>query len=53
MKLGETNLPNSFIKYFFDQYTFFNISAAIIDLITIVAIVLVVLITVYLNFIKK
>ena len=53
MKLGETNLPNSFIKYFFDQYTFLNLSAEFVDLITIVSILLVILITIYLNFIKK
>lgn len=53
IKLGETNLPNSFIKYFFDRYTFLNISAETTDLMTIIAVVLVVFITVYLNFIKK
>ena len=53
MKLGETNLPNSFIKYFFDQYTFLNLSAEFVDLITIVSILLVILITIYLNFIRK
>ena len=53
MKLGETNLPNSFIKYFFDKYTFLNLSAELVDLITIVSIVLVILIAVYLNFIRK
>lgn len=53
MKLGETNLPNSFVKYFFDQYTFFNISAELADLITISCIVLVIIFTVYVNFFKK
>lgn len=53
MKLGETNLPNSFIKYFFDQYTFLNLSAEFVDLITIVSILFVILITIYLNFIRK
>ena len=53
MELGETNLPNSFIKYFFDQYTFFDLSAELVDIITIVAITLVILITVFVNFIKK
>lgn len=53
MKLGETNLPNSFIKYFFDQYTFLNLTAELADLITIISIVLVILITIYLNFIRK
>lgn len=53
IKLGETNLPNSFIKYFFDHYTFLNISAEAADLVTIVAVVLIVLLTVYFNFIKR
>ncbi len=52
-KLGESHLPNSFIKYFFDHYTFLSLSAKIVDLITIVSIVLVILIAVYLNFKKK
>jgi hypothetical protein len=53
MKLGETNLPNSFVKYFFDQYTFLNISAEEADLLTIISVVFIILISVYLNFIKK
>lgn len=53
MELGETNLPNSFIKYFFDQYTFFDLSAELVDIITIVAITLVILITVFVNFMRK
>ena len=53
MQLGETNLPNSFIKYFFDQYTFLNLSAELVDIITIVALVLVILVTAYVNFTNK
>lgn len=53
MKLGETNLPNSFIKYFFDQYTFLIVSAELADLITISCIVLVIIFTTYVNFFKK
>ena len=53
MKLGETNLPNSFIKYFFDQYTFLNLSTEVVDAITIISFVLAILISIYLNFIKK
>ena len=53
MKLGEVNLPNSFIKYFLDQYTFINISVETVDLITAVSFILVILIAIYLNFIKK
>ena len=53
MKLGETNLPNSFITYFFDQYTFLNLSAKVVDTITIISFALAILIAIYLNFIKK
>jgi hypothetical protein len=53
MKLGETNLPNSFVKYFFDQYTFLNLTAEEADLLTVISVVFIILITAYLNFIKK
>ena len=53
MKLGETNLPNSFITYFFDQYTFLNFSPEVVDAITIISFALAILIAIYLNFIKK
>jgi hypothetical protein len=53
MKLGETNLPNSFIKYFFDQYTFLDLSTKVVDTITIISFALAILIAIYLNFIKK
>jgi len=49
--LGETNLPPSFIKYFIDQYTPFQISAEIVDYATGISFALVVLITIYINFI--
>jgi len=52
-KLGESNLPDSFIKYFFDHYTFLNLSAETVDLITVTSIVLVILIVVYLIFKRK
>lgn len=52
-KLGETNLPNSFIKYLFDQYTFMNVSAENADFITMITIIFVILITIYVNFIRK
>ena len=51
-KLGETNLPASFVKYFLDEYTSLHISATNVDLITGISFGLVVLIAVYLNLIK-
>jgi hypothetical protein len=50
-KLGETDLPASFVKYFLDKYTFFDISAATVDLVTGISFGIVVLIAVFLNLI--
>lgn len=44
-KLGEQNLPNSFIKYFADKLTGLDISSALIDGITGVSFGLVVLVS--------
>ena len=51
--LGATQLPASFIKYFFDQYTPLRLSASRVDLITAISTVIVVIIAIYLNFIRK
>lgn len=51
-KLGETNLPASFIKYFFDKYTSFNISAPMADWITLISFGAAILISLYLNFLR-
>ncbi len=50
-RLGETGMPASFIKYFLDQYTSINLSASTVDWITGVVFLLVILITIYVNFI--
>jgi hypothetical protein len=50
-QLGETDLPASFVKYFLDKYTFFDISAATVDLVTGISFGIVVLISAYLHFI--
>ncbi len=51
--LGETDLPNSFIKYFVDGVTGRPWDAGLIDTLTLAALLLVVLLSVYLNFIHK
>ena len=48
-KLGETDLPASFVKYFFDEYTLINLQADIIDWITGISFGLAVILSIYLN----
>lgn len=50
-QLGETDLPASFVKYFLDTYTFFDISAGTADLVTGISFGIVVVIAAYLNLI--
>jgi len=52
-RLGENNLPNSFIKYFADKVSGENISATLIDGLTATFFFLAALVSVYVNFIKK
>lgn len=52
-RLGEQNLPNSFIKYFADKVTGQHIASGLIDLATVSGFVPIVLLTLYFNFIKK
>ncbi len=52
-KLGEDNLPNSFVKYFADKVSGESISAVLIDRLTAAFFFLAVLLSVYANFIKK
>jgi hypothetical protein len=52
-KLGETNLPNSFIKYFADIISGRNISTTLIDTVTALNFTLAAVLSVYMNFIKK
>lgn len=51
-KLGETNLPASFIKYFLDTYTNIEVSAGVVDFFTGVLFGLAILLTIYVNFLK-
>ncbi len=52
-KLGEENLPSSFIKYLADKLSGTSISASLIDWITALSFISVTFLTVYLNFFKR
>ena len=52
-KLGETNLPNSFIKYYADRITGENIDPSVVDDATLICFLIVIAITIYLNFFKR
>lgn len=52
-KLGETNLPGSFITYYANKITGRQFSDAFINIITLVLFLLAAVISVYVNFSKK
>ena len=52
-KLGERDLPNSFIKYFVDDVTGGNISSSLVDAVTVACLVFAAIASVYVNFFKK
>ena len=52
-KLGETNLPNSFIKYYADKITGKEISTSLVDNITLGCFLAAVILAIYFNFLKK
>jgi hypothetical protein len=52
-KLGERNLPASFIEYYADKITGYNFSTSFIDIVTLVSFLLAVLLSLYFNFIQK
>lgn len=52
-KLGEVNLPNSFIKYNADKISGQDISSSFIDIVTGVSFALAIILTIYVNFIKR
>jgi len=52
-KLGEHDLPASFIKYYADKITGKNTSSSFVDLITAICFAVTALLSVYVNFIKK
>ncbi len=52
-KLGEHNLPGSFIKYFIDKLSGGNINATVVDVMTGVCFLLAVSLSVYVNFLMR
>jgi Protein of Unknown function (DUF2784) len=51
-KLGETKLPNSFIKYYADKISGGNIDPSVVNDATLTIFLIIIVITVYLNFFK-
>jgi len=52
-KLGEHNLPNSFIKYYADLIIGHSVNALLIDILTATGFFVAALLSVYFNFIQK
>jgi hypothetical protein len=52
-QLGETNLPNSFIKYYADKISGRDIDPSIVDRATLIAFLAVIVIAGYLNFFRR
>jgi uncharacterized protein DUF2784 len=52
-KLGETHLPNSFIKYYADKISEKEVNPSLVDRITLVTFLVVIVLTIYLNFFKR
>ena len=52
-KLGEHNLPDSFIKYYADMITGHSVNASLIDILTATGFFIAALLAVYFNFIQK
>jgi hypothetical protein len=52
-KLGETNLPGSFIKYYADKISGKPVSSALVDTLTSVCFFLAALFSAYVNFFRK
>lgn len=52
-RMGETNLPNSFIKYYVDNLSGRDISSDFIDAMTAIGFAVAAVLSVYLNFFKR
>jgi len=48
-KLGETNLPNSYLKYLFDRITGLDIDSSLVDRVTLIVFVVAFALSVFLN----
>ncbi len=52
-QLGETNLPDSFIKYYADKISGRSVDAGLVNVVTAVSFALAAALSVYVNFIKR
>lgn len=52
-KLGETDLPNSFVKYFADKISGTDVSVSLVDNITLGCLLFAIVAAIYVNFIRK
>lgn len=52
-KLGEINLPNSFVKYFADKITGRDFPSSLVDRVTLISFLVAIGITIYVNFIPR
>jgi hypothetical protein len=52
-KLGETNLPNSFIKYYVDKISGKDVNPWLVDMVTLVTFLAVIALAVYQNFFRR
>jgi len=52
-KLGNHNLPYSYLKYLIDRLTGFNVNAQLVEVFTVVGFFIALIISVYLNFFRK
>lgn len=52
-KLGETNLPSSFIKYFADKISGEDISTTLVNNVTLIVFIITIILTIYYNFFHK
>jgi hypothetical protein len=52
-RLGETGLPNSFIKYYADKITGKDFDPSVIDSVTLVLFLAAIILSVYVNFFKR
>lgn len=52
-KLGETNLPNSFVKYYLDKLIGKSIPEASVEILTLVSFLIAIICTVKVNFFNK
>lgn len=52
-KLGETNLPNSFVKYYADKISGSNVPVSLVDNVTLGCLIFAIVAAIYVNFIRK